>query len=284
MPLEKLIVNDKWFMVLTVALSFFVFTLITSRYAQVTAQSPSPSQASTLDKAQADYNFQYALYNETHTSYKTAKAQYLSFQTAVSKNDAFTKTKDYLVQVDNLYLSFFALVQENANNINWEQSTQQSQLVTDLLKGESDYFKAHIQSLQNTKTLEELPPLSKDLKKHIEDTTQPKLNKVIAILTVAQTESSLSDFNSLSAILDRVVVFKLRAGETKSILANWSSEIKDIKDKTNTGLDQAKEELSKNPQETMSEGNLDNVSQNTQKAQTELKRSKALFEELIRIL
>lgn len=261
------------------------FLLIVSNLpSPVTAQTPSPSPTSTLDKAQADYNFQYTLYNDTHTNYVTAKAQYLSFQTAVSKNDAFTKTKDYLLQVDNLYLSFIALVQENANSINWEQSTQQSQQVSDLLKGESDYLKTHIQSVENTKTLEELPPLSKDLKKHIDDTTEPKLNKVLAILTVAQAESTLFDFNSLTATLDRVVVFKLRAGETKSILANWSSEIKDIRNKTNTNLDKAKSELENNKGDTISKGDLANTSRNTQQAQTELIRSKALFEELVRIL
>src|SRR5579872_555607 len=61
---------------------------------------------SSLQKAQDDYNFQAGKYKDAHHSYLDARSTYLTFQTATAKDDAFTKTKAYLIQVDQLYESF----------------------------------------------------------------------------------------------------------------------------------------------------------------------------------
>jgi len=250
----------------------------------VSAQSPSPAQTTPLEKAQNDYSFQFTKYREAQEKYITARASYLSFKTAVSKNDAFAKTKDYLTQIDLLYLSFVALVQENANSINWGKSGTEKDEVGKILNAEITYINEHKQKVQNTKTLEELPLLSKELKTHIKDTLEPKLNKTLATFEVVETESAFEDFSSLSRILDRVVIFKLNAGETKSILANWASEIKDIRDKTSDKAAAARKKLDEREGDTLPKGNLEDISEITQSAKTELKRSMPLFEEVVRIL
>lgn len=259
-----------------------ILLLAGSQLSVVVGQSPSP--ASALDKAQNDYTFQYTKYRDAQDKYLTAKETYNKFQTAVAKNDAFVKTKDYLLQVDQLYITFIGLTQETTNSINWGKSTSQKDAVAATLKEEISYLTNHKQKIQNTKTLEELPPLATELKTHIKETAELRLNKVFATFEVVETESALGDFTILSQILDRVVVFKLRAGETKSILANWASEIKDIRDKTTQKITPARTKLDETKEDTMSKNALEDITETAQSAKKELKRSKPLFEEVARIL
>ena len=262
--------------------AFLIFLLITSHLSLLSAQSPAPTPA--LEKAQSDYTFQFTKYRDAQEKYISAKAQYQSFQTATAKNDAYAKTKDYLIQIDKLYQTYILLVQENGNAINFTKHGDDKNKINDILKNETNYLNNHIQKINGTKTLEELPPLSLELKKNLDEDFHPKLNKTFAIFEVVETEAALDDFESLSRILDRVVVFKLRAGETKSILNNWSSEIKDIRTKTANSIIKARDTLSKIPEDQASDGELTNISQLTQDAKRELKRSKPLFEEALRII
>ncbi len=271
MPIKSLIVF---------ILSFFlVLSLITYNSSLVTAQTQSA-----LEKAQSDYTFQFTKYRDAQEKYISAKAEYKSFQTATAKNDAFIKTRDYLIQVDKLYLNYFASVTENGNAINFSAHGDDKNNVNRIISGETAYLNDHMQKVNTTKTLEELPPLAVDLKKHISDTSTQKLNKILATYETVESEAALDDFTSLSRVLDRVVVFKLRAGETKSILANWSSEIKDIRTKTETPLTNAREALNKIKEDQATDGDLANISQMALEAKGQLKRSKPLFEEVVRIL
>lgn len=279
MPFWSFIANRRSLIVSFVFASIFSISLITYNLSLITAQSPTP-----IEKAQSDYNFQFTKYNDAHEKYLSAKASYLSFKTAVSKNEAFEKTKDHLIQVDQLYLALIALSQEFGNSMNWNKSTLKKDDINKLLKSEVDYFNEHKQKVEKTHTLEELPPLSAELKAHINGITQPKLNKATATYQVVETEAALDDFNSLSNILDRIVVFKLRAGQTQSILANWSSEIKDIREKTTTQTQNASSRLSQYKEDLLSTGGLNELTTITQNAHTQLRRSKPLFEELTRIL
>lgn len=256
----------------------FLF-LVSSFLFIVNAQTQTP-----LEKAQSDYNFQYTKYKDAQEKYITAKAAYLSFNTAVSKNNAFVETKNYLTQIDQLYLVYILQVVENANTLNWDKSPIGKDTVVNLLNLETTHIEKHKQKVQNTKTLEELPSLAEELKGHIQDTFVERTNRVLTTLEIVEAQSTLEEFNSLSAILDRIVVFKLRAGETKSILANWASEIKDIRDDTNLKIQEALDTLADQTDEGLRESALDDIADTAQDAQTQLLRSKPLFEELARIL
>jgi hypothetical protein len=152
------------------------------------------------------------------------------------------------------------------------------------LNDEISYLNEHKQNVQNTKTLEELPPLAAQLETHVKEVLELKVNKVLATFEVVETETALEDFSSLSRILDRVVVFKLQAGETRSILANWASEIKDIRDQTTEKISQARSDLDKITGDTLTKRGLGDISSAAEEAKTELKRSQPLFEEVVRIL
>lgn len=264
----------KYFLLILISAFFFISSLL----------FPAVAQQTPLERAQSDYNFQFTTYRDSQDEYTKAKATYLSFKTAVSKNDAFVATKDYLIQIDQLYLAFIALTEEHGNTINWSKSTISKDETTKTLKEEKTYLADHKQKVQNTKTLEELPPLADELEAHIKNPLELKVNKTLASFEVVEAETVFEEFNSLSRILDRIVLFKLRAGETKSILANWASEVKDIRDKTTEKLNGAKDQLANHQQSTINSGDLDRITDMSQEAKDELKRSKPLFEELIRIL
>ena len=176
------------------------------------------------------------------------------------------------------------LVQENGNAINFTGHGDDKNKSDSILKSETDYFNEQNKKVALTKTLEELPPIATDIKTHLETDTVPKINKALAIYEVVQAEATLEEFKSLSRILDRVVVFKLRVGETKSILNNWTSEIKDIQTKTEAAIAKARQMLAETQNDKASEGKLGEISETTKVAKQELKRSQPLFEEVVRII
>ena len=264
---------------LTLNLLFPFLFLVSSFLLVVQAQTTTA-----LEKAQSDYTFQFTKYRDTQEKYISAKSAYESFKTATAKNDAFITTKDYETQINKLYIAYILLVQENGNAINFTGHGDDKNKSDSILKSETDYFNEQNKKVALTKTLEELPPIATDIKTHLETDTVPKINKALAIYEVVQAEATLEEFKSLSRILDRVVVFKLRAGETKSILNNWTSEIKDIQTKTEAAIAKARQMLAETQNDKASEGKLGEISETTKVAKQELKRSQPLFEEVVRII
>lgn len=261
------------------AFIFAFLIIIFSFLFQATAQTQTA-----IERAQGDYNFQFTKYRDTQDEYTKTKAAYLSFKTAVSKNDAYIAAKDYLIQIDQLYLVFLALVEEHGNALNFTKSSIPKDEVNNNIIAEKTYLLEHKQKAQNTKTLEEIPPLSDELETHVKEVLEKKLNKILATYQVVEAETTIEEFTSLSRILDRIVLFKIRAGETKSILANWSTEVKDIQHKTTDKINAAKNELSNKKEATIEKRDLEKITDLSTEAQDELKRSKPLFEELIRII
>ncbi|MDP2632518.1 MAG: hypothetical protein Q8P25_02220, partial [Candidatus Curtissbacteria bacterium] len=234
--------------------------------------------------AQTDYTFQFTKYRDAQEKYVSSKSAYESFKTATAKNDAFIKTKDYLSQINKLYVTYIALVQENGNSINFTSYGDDKNKADSILKSESGYFNEQNKKVAQTKTLEELPPIAAEINTHVKDDLTPKVDQVLSIYEVVQTEAALDDFKSLSRILDRVVVFKLRAGETKSILNNWSSEIRDIQAKTEQSALKVREALAQIPDDRATNSQLNEISEIAKSAKNELKRSQPLFEEVVRII
>src|SRR3989344_8334435 len=165
--LQKPLLANRAFLVRIICVIFalFIFHLPFS-YA---AQSP-------LETAQSDYNFQYTKFRDAQEKYVSARSSYLSFQTAAAKNEAFLRTKDYLAQADNLFLSYIDLVKENGNSINWPGDTISKDNLTINLTQESTFLAQNKTSLEGAKTLEDLVQSAKDLKTHFEGITTPKIN------------------------------------------------------------------------------------------------------------
>ncbi|MEK9147009.1 MAG: hypothetical protein AAB639_02315 [Patescibacteria group bacterium] len=279
MPPKPFIVNGKS----PVAILFFfllIYSLLAMHYSL--AQSPTPPSA--LEKAQNDYNFQYSKYRDAQEKYITARSSYFLFKTATAKNDAFVATKNHLDQVVKLYVTFGYLTREYINSFNWGNFNDQKIKSISILDNQTATLTSFQQQIAATITLEQLPPIAADLKTYLEGEFASKHNKVLSSLEIGEAESTLDDFNSLAGVLDQVVVFKLRSGGTKSILANWTSEIKNIRVNTQKAITEAKNLNSQTRQDQAKEGELDAIIRTTEKAKSELKRSKPLFEEVIRII
>lgn len=259
-----------------------VSTISLDVFAQSPAtQIPAP-QKSALQVAKDDYLFQFTKYQKAHEDYVTASSNYLSFKTTIAKNDAFSKTKEYLNQVNLLYLAYILQVQEYGNNLKWDKSGLDKDASDKTLKEESSFIKDYQQKIADSKSLEDLPPLAKDLKEHIEKTSAPKINKITTIYQIVQTETAYNNFLDLSQTIENFITPKI-TDTNRSILTNWQTEIKDTKEKIQVSLDKAR----KNNQKTREDGsNYDQIRttlQSLNEAKTQFQRSKQLFEEILRV-
>lgn len=259
-----------------------VSTISLDVFAQSPAtQSPAP-QKSALQVAKDDYLFQFTKYQKAHEDYITASSNYLSFKTTIAKNDAFSKTKEYLNQVNLLYLAYILQVQEYGNNLKWDKSDFDKDTTDKTLKEESSFIKDYQQKIADSKSLEDLPPLAKDLKKHIEKTSAPKINKITAIYQIVQTETAYDNFLDLSQTIENFITPKI-TDTNRSILTNWQTEIKDIKEKIQVSLDKARENNQKTREDGGNNDQIRTTLQSLNEAKTQFQRSKQLFEEILRV-
>ncbi|HSX19219.1 MAG TPA: hypothetical protein VLE91_03740 [Candidatus Saccharimonadales bacterium] len=245
---------------------------------------PVQAQTSPLEKAQNDYNFQTSQYKDAHDKYATARSEYLTFKTALSKDKAYQETKNYLIQVDLLYKTFLALVQENTNSLNWDSANVSKIESNNILTTETSFFDDNQKKVLAAQTLEELPPLAKDLKDHVTQSTNLKLNKTLATAEIVQSKSLLFDFNTLSATLDSSVKNKLQEGNTQSVFLNWATENANIKTLASQKVQFAQSEFAKSTTQNMDTATLNNIADSAQSIKVDLQRSVNLFEELLRLI
>ncbi len=272
---KQLTVNNKTRIRLLIF--FLILSLVTCHLSLVSAQQ------SPLDEAKASYTAQLTKYNNAKEDYVTAKANYASFQTASAKGEAFTKTKEYLSQVDHLLIVYMQLVKEYGENTRWQNVSFDKSQTDGILADQINIIQAHKQELDNTQTLEELPPLAKELKDKLDNSTIPKINKIIVTFDIAQTEYVFSRFVDVSQTTNDLV--QKRIGPANyTLLLNWQSEIADIKDKTATNLSLAKQSYQKIREDKNNPYQIQQTDQITQRAKVELKRSKNLFEEMLRVI
>jgi len=269
--------------------SLIIFSLSLITYLSVKALTmgdhlPLTFAQTPKEKARQDYTFQFTKYREAQEKYSTAQAAYLSFQTATAKNDAYLKAKEFLSQTDSLYLSYIALVTEYGNSMDWQRTSLSKDKINTLEETEVSYFQTHQKQISQTATLEELPPLTQELKNHIEKSLSLKINKILATFEVAETESTFNEFSELSQTVRNKIASQSRSEETNSILMNWTSEIENIRKSSEVLKNQSIEKFNQKPQDTLEQGDLEEITKFTQEAKSQLKKSKPLFEEVARIL
>ena len=260
-----------------VLLLIFFLSIVNGQWSIIFGQSP-------LDKARSDYTFQYTKYREAQNKYINARSSYLTFQTATAKNNAYLATGDYLVQIDNLYQAYLFLVNENGNSLGWQNSDISKDHINQIIDEEIAFFDNHQKKVKDAKTLEQLPDLANDFKSHRDTEFSLKINKILATFEVIEAQSAIADFNKIAGELDNIVTSKIEKDQNQSILANWISEIADIKAKTQNYLTKAKEIFGKTKEQTATNGELKDISRFAKLAKNELLRSKPLFKEVIGIL
>lgn len=237
----------------------------------------------TLERAENDYTFQFSKYRDARDKYLVAKSTFETFKTAVAKGDAFVKTKEYLIQIDNVFTAYLLLVKEQGNYIDWGIEEYRKQEIYNLIDSEISYFQDHPKKIETAQTLEELPALAKEIKDHLENVMTKRINKTLATYEFVETVSTYDKFVELGDKLDVLIQKELQKAPNP-FFANWSSEIKTIKDSAIVPLDKAREEFSQIKGDDASEGILKKIAELSKQSKEQILKSKALFEEAIRIL
>lgn len=246
--------------------SFFFTTL---------AQNP-------IETAQKNLSNQFTKYRNSHEKYVTAKSAYETYQTALAKNDAFQATKEYLNDIDILYIAYIQLVSVYGDTINWENHLGDQNNATQILTTETNFFENHKQTIANTKNLEELPNVAINAKDHINANTTLDTNKLFANYLIVDAESFLGEFIYLSNTLESHAVENLPE-EYNSFFENWKTEIDNIENETKSHLDKAREDYERFAGR-FDHSSLVKVSTNTQNAKKTLEKTKKIFNEMLRIL
>lgn len=272
---KQLTINKK--VKLSAIIFLLLFSLITHHFSLTLAQQ------SPLNEAKANYTAQLTKYNIANENYITAKSNYISFQTASAKGEAFTKTKEYLSQVDELLLVYMRLVEEYGENSKWQNASFDKSTLDGVLDEQIILIEDHKNQVQQTETLEQLPPLAKGLKEQLDNSTIPKINKIIVTFDIAQTEYVFSRFGDVSQSTSDFVQTRINPANN-TLFLNWQSEIADIKDKTANNLDLAKQNHQKIKEDKNNSFQIKQTNQIIQRAKDELKRSKNLFEEMLRVI
>lgn len=273
MPTKTLIVNRKSFIV--IFLAFFVLSLITFHFSLAFAETTP------LDKADADYAYQYGKYVDLHENYLSAKSTYTTFKTATAKNDAYLKTKDYLKQVHNVYISYLLLAKEIGNTFDWGDNAKNKNAIAKNLDAEISFFAENSKKLDKTQTLEELPQIALDLNNHITDISNPLINGTLVTYNLVETQTRIKQLITLAIELDNYAKNKLPAEKYNAFFANWNSEIKKIQQNAQKALDSAN--IISGGKTDFSDSDVTSTSDKTQAIQLQLKQANTLFEEVLRL-
>lgn len=256
-------------------------TLITSL---VHAQSQTDNEKQRLAKAQEDYSYQFTKYEDCHNHYVTDRSAYLSFQTTTAKNKAFLTTKDCLTKTYDVYIAYVRYIKENGNAFTWNKNDAEKSLIFKTLDDEVIYFQSNQPKVNGLQTLEDTVPFTADLKTHITKTTFIVIQKALATYEVAESEAALENFSNLSDKVRSIVTSKIDQSQHTSFMANWDSEIADIKSRSENYNSQARKELSNFVPSTYDFSSIDSISNYTNKSKAELLRSKAIFAEILKLI
>lgn len=270
MPKSKLIVNSSLFIVILT----FASLLTVSGYLS-TVHSVTP-----LEQARNDYSFQLSNYSQSRERYLTAQANYLSFKTAVAKNEAFAKTKDYFLQVHNVYTAYLLLIEERTNVFDWSFSSYKKDDYIAQIRTEDSYVKNSQAKAEKVQTLEEIVPLTAELKLHLEKTTIPVTSRVLATSDLAQIEDTYYLFRVTGENIDNFVKDKI-TDANRPLYLNWSTEISGIKSKLDTQINISRQTLAQTNFSSSSNAVNSPIYNQTQESRAQLERAKSLLAEIL---
>lgn len=260
-----------------------IVLLIVLFFSVVCSPSSVVHSITPLELAQNDYAFQISKYQDTKDKFQTARANYLTYKTATAKSDAFIKTKDYLLQIKNLYVSYLFLVKERTNTINWDNTTHKKEDINLALNAEIDSINTWEADIKKAQTLEELTPLSQTFAKKITAQTLPVVYKSLVTTDISQLEDVLHEFNDKSKLVDALVLNKT-ATTNAQLYDNWKSEIAAISQKANKGIQAYNEQLKTLALNVNFSTLSTNFKFNTTESRDVLKSTKSILRELLNLL
>ncbi len=264
----------KLFLVFTVYFCFL--SLIIYHLSPIFSISP-------LEQAQNDYSYQLTKLSDFHEKFITAKANYLSYQTAVSKNYAFLKTKDYFIQVYYVYSSYLFLIEEKTNVFDWSLSSFKKDDIHAQVEKETEYLNNNLKQAQTIQTLEEIQTRSMSLQEHIKTITLPIIAKTVLTSDIAQVEDSLGSFNLLSQKIDLYTKGKINESD-QPLYQNWKSEVESIKYQLDIQIKDSKKLLGQNYIINNSDQNQSPTKIFIQNSQKILDRAKNILYEILNFI
>ena len=253
-------------------------------YSSIHAQPETEIEKQRLEKAQQDYSYQFSKYEDCHSKYVTDRSTYLAFQTTTAKNNAFLTTKDCLTKTYDVYIAYIRYIKEQGNVFNWNKNDAEKNLIFNTLDGEVAYFKNNQPKVGDLKTLEETVPYTADLKTHVTKTTYLAVQKALATYEVAESEAALENFVNLSAKIRSFVISRIDQNQYSSFLANWDSEIADIRANCENYNSEARQALSTFKPTANDLTGINSISAYSNKTNAELSRSKAIFAEILKLI
>lgn len=250
----------------------FLASLVFSHFAVVSAI------ITPLDKAQADYAYQTTKYIEAKDKYENSKLRYLTFKTITSKNEVFQKTKEYLIQIDNVYIAYLFLVDERTNTISWDHASTPRDDLHKQIEDDINYFQNNQKEIDATKTLEDLPQIAKNIQAHIETKTLKVAYDILTATDLAQIEHVNALFRQNVKLVDEFVIPRIKEGHFYDI---WKAEIGELQN----NLDKEIEILKTKPKITRQYKALNpKITFDTQKTTDILSSSKSIIREILKFI
>ncbi len=218
MPTRSSIANRK------LQIAIFVLSLTTCCLLLLTSHSSPVYSISPLEQAQNDYSFQLSKYQDAKAKFDNTRANYQTYQTAIAKSDLYRQTKDYFAQICDLYISYFLLVNERANSVNWDHSSYKKDDQSKLVADELASIRNIKSQAQNTQKLEDYNEQFKNLKANIQSSGLPIANSVLKTTDVVQIEETAAIFFQNADALDKYALSKI-SDNNKPLYNDWKSQI-----------------------------------------------------------
>ena len=275
----------KTFLSVKIALCALLLALLSFPFiGNLHAQNPINIARERLDQAKQDYSFQFSKYEDCRKQYITDRSAYITFQTATSKNTAFLTTKDCLSKVYDVYVSYLRYIKEQGNVFTWNKNDSEKETIFKSLDDEITYFQVNKSKVGDLQTLESSVTYSAELKTHITKTTYQIIQKALATYEVAESEAALEDFVNMADILRKFTLSKIDQNQYASFIANWDSEISDIRQEAESNNTRARNTLSTFKPQIYDTGAINSITSITKKTKTELIRSKSIFAEILKLI
>lgn len=202
-----------------------IFIFSVPAYAQDATASPDPTF--NYDRAYQDYVFTLDQYNNAHSDYQLAKAQYLQAGTLVAQTKARDATAKMLELRDETMKTYLTAVRMKLDEAEGIPDTTKNGLLT-RIDAEVQWFSDHKSSLSSAGTLDDLASDSDNAYDRFTNVTQGVAYEALATVPFGQLSSMRSQTSSiLTALKDKIA--QVRSDNTKdtSILERWAQEIDD---------------------------------------------------------
>ncbi|MBI4037865.1 hypothetical protein HY382_02370 [Candidatus Curtissbacteria bacterium] len=239
------------------------------------------SARNNLEESSNNYKTEYTNYRNNQENYLKSKAAYKSYQTVASKNDAFLKTRDYLKQVDSLYLTYFELLRTILESKNGKNNEVLFLETKNLLDSETRFISDHKIKVENAKNLEELPPLAQELKQRLEKEIMNTSTLSIAVTDYLETASLLNEFSDISSLVQNQI--DKREDFASSLFQNWKSELLILNNESQSSIETAKKTID-NRLVANNRIDYEEISISLNKVRERMARASKLFEEIMKVI